>query len=271
MTALTAIAPLLLATLWPLPDTVALSATVTAQPRDPAILLLAEAPKRPIQLVDRVVEGSDFDEFRDRLWQAIQQRDEVFVRALLPTAGIFINQTGPVPIARLALEDTDSPFWLGLEKMLAPQSCELEDYPGTLPDSAVWGCPNIASALPPPAPSATVPAEAALDHQVAVVGQRVNVRVRPRLGTSVVGKLSNEVVEFDLRAWQELQETAPITAQNSIEGWTPVILPNQVQGYVHNRYVYHPQGPRVLFELVAGQWQLQRIVTDPTQPSTLFY
>lgn len=95
---------------------------------------------------------------------------------------------------------------------------------------------------------------------VVVVGRGVNVRSRPRLGTSVVGRLSNEVVAFDYDAWQDLVQTSPETIDNPINGWTPVILPNQIQGYVYNRYVYHPQGPKALFEQVNGRWQLLRIV-----------
>jgi hypothetical protein len=209
-----------------------------------------------------VVAGSDFDAFRNRLWQAIQQRDQAFIATVLPEDGIFVGQAGPIPAEMLALEDPNSPFWQSLEKMLAPQSCELEDYPGTLPDAAVWGCPNIASALrsrPATAPREVAPAVA---HQVVILGRRVNVRALPRLGTSVVGSLSNEVVEFDHTAWQELMQTAPEKTDDPIDGWTPVILPNRVQGYVYNRYVYHPAGPRALFELIDGQWQLVRILVE---------
>ncbi|NER80768.1 MAG: hypothetical protein F6K42_14595, partial [Leptolyngbya sp. SIO1D8] len=197
----------------------------------------AETTNRPIQLIDRVVDGSDFDTFRDRLWQAIQQRDIAFIYEHLPSEGIFIGDEGPIPPEMLSLDEPDSPFWQSLEKMLAPQSCELEDYPGTLPDSAVWGCPNIASALLPHDHSIEETEPSLSDterHQVVVVGRRVNVRARPRLGTSVVGRLSNEVVEFDQTTWQELMRTTPETADDPIDGWTPVILPNQIQGYVYN-------------------------------------
>jgi hypothetical protein len=224
--------------------------------------ILTENPQRGFQLVDRVVTGSDFDAFRDRLWQAIEQRDQAFMAAVIPEAGIFVGQVGPIPAAMLALDEPNSPFWHSLEKMLAPQSCELEDYPGTLPDAAVWGCPNIASALrsqPVPVPAEAAPAA---PNQVVILGRRVNVRALPQLGTSVVGNLSNEVVEFDHSTWQELMQTAPETTDDPIDGWPPVILPNRVQGYVYNRYVYHPQGPRALFELIDGKWQLVRILVE---------
>lgn len=229
---------------------------------------LAEGSKRSIQLVDRVRDGSDFDIFRDRLWHAVRRRDTAFVAGLLPADGIFINDIGPIPVAQLALENARSPFWQSLEKMLAPQSCELEDYPGSQPDSAVWACPNIASALSPQ-PGVSGAVIPAARPQIAVVGQRVNVRDRPGLGTSVVGRLSNEVVEFDQRAWQELQQTVPEAVEDPIAGWTPVILPNRTHGYVYNRYVYHADGPRALFELVEGQWQLVRVVTGETESTVL--
>ena len=224
--------------------------------------MLAETSNRPIQLIDRVEAGSDFDNFRDHLWRAIQQRDIAFISALLPDEGIFIGETGPIPPEMLDIEDTDSPFWQNLEKLLAPQSCELDDYPGTLPDSAVWGCPNISSAMVQQSTGVDAITLSGTPEQVAVVGRGVNVRSRPQLGTSVVGRLSNEVVEFDQTTWRELMQVAPETTDNPIEGWTPVILPNQIQGYVYNRYVYHAQGPRALFELIDGRWQLFRIAID---------
>lgn len=224
---------------------------------------LAQNSTQSLDLIDRVEEGSDFDAFRDRLWQAIQQRDVAFVSGILPSSGLFIGSVGPITPTMLALEDADSPFWHLLEKMLAPQSCELDDYPGSLPDSAVWGCPNIASAMPFQSGGInnTLP-DPVVPGQVAVVGRGVNVRSRPRLGTSVVGRLSNEVVEFDQIVWQELLQTTPEATDDPIDGWTPVILPNQVHGYVYNRYVYHPSGPRALFEMVDGRWQLFQIAID---------
>lgn len=229
---------------------------------------IASTPHRPIYLVDRVVDGSDFDQFRHRLRRAVQRRDTAFLYSTLPPEGVMIGNDGPVPPQMLALENANSPFWRSLEKMLAPESCELESYPGSAPDAAIWGCPNIASAFTQqhPALGANDTAES-LNH-VVIVGRYVNVRALPQLGTPVVGQLSNEVVEFDQRTWSELLATRPEVIDDPIEGWTPVILPNFVRGYIYNRYVYHPLGPRALFENVAGQWRLVRIMTsdEPTMP-----
>jgi hypothetical protein len=219
-------------------------------------------PHQPIDLVDQVVDGSDFDHFRDRLRQALARRDVAFVTALLPPTGLMVDDQGPFSADMLNVSETDSPFWRTLEKMLAPQSCELTDYPGQTPDAAVWACPNISTAFlqqHPAPPNAEVTAYE-FSH-VVVVGRSVNVRSRPRLGTPVVGQLSNEVVRFDQRTWMEMMTTTPEVTDDPIHGWTPVILPNQVQGYVYNRYVYHPLGPRALFEYMNGQWRLARILT----------
>jgi len=255
LSAIAAIAPVFSAVSFPQSQSPPWEPLLSASPQ-----MLANASARPIQLVDRVVAGSDFDEFRDRLWQAVQRRDRTFLAELFPDNGIFIGTTGPVSPDGLALDDPDSPFWRSLEKMLAPHSCELEDFPGTLPDAAVWGCPNIASAIAQPPAADSEDATATDPEHVVVVGRGVNVRSRPRLGTSVIGRLSNEVVEFDHTTWQELRRTAPETTDDPIDGWTPVILPNRAQGYVYNRYVYHLEGPRALFEQIDGRWQLLRIV-----------
>jgi hypothetical protein len=221
-----------------------------------------------VQLVDQVPEGSDFDTFRMRLWQAVQRRDAAYLETFLPEEGIYIGLDDPIPSHLLALENTDAPFWRSLEKMLAPQSCELVDYPGTSPDAAVWGCPNVDSALYASLAVRSNGSAIGGSLPVLVLGQRVNVRSHPSRNTAIVGNVSNAMLEFDYDTWLELQQTSPETTDDPLDGWTPVILPNQVQGYVYNRYVYHPQGPKALFELVDGHWRLMRILLSAeTAPS----
>ncbi len=260
----TTIAPLSLLTLAGILPVSSLPISPMLDPGGGRVLLSPEP--RSLHLVDQVVEGSDFDEFRAHFWQAVQHRDRAYLLERLPEEGIYIDQAGPIPADWLALEDPESPFWLSLEKMLAPHSCGLVDYPSQSPDAAVWGCPNIDAAIMSADGTAPVPTASPANSLVAVLGERVNVRSRPQLDTEIVGHVSNAVVVFDYPRWRELQQQSPETTGNPIHGWTPVILPDQVKGYVYNRYVYHPQGPKALFEWIDGRWVLVRILLNEMAP-----
>jgi hypothetical protein len=95
-------------------------------------------------------------------------------------------------------------------------------------------------------------------NHVVVVGNDVNVRAQPNSNSPVVGLLSNEVVKLN-RPIQERQ-LKELTAQgqfyDSINSWTPVILPNNKQGYVLSRYAYSLLEYQAVFGKVNGQWQL---------------
>lgn len=220
-----------------------------------------EFPRQRIELVDRVVVGSDFARFRDRLQRAIRNRDIEFIQSILPPEGIRLGFEEPLSLTDLQLEQANSWFWKLLEKMLRLDSCELEDYPGSIPDAAVWACPNVANTFyrqhPPPLPMAEMEDESS---HVIVIGQGVNVRIQPRIGTRIVGVLYNEVVAFDQSTWNQQERQIQRTLSDPLTGWTPVILPNRVQGYVYNRYAYKLPDPRALFENVNGQWRLFHIV-----------
>ena len=220
-----------------------------------------EFPHRRIELVDRVVVGSDFARFRDRLQRAIRNRDTAFVQSILPPEGIGLGIETSLSVADLQLEQTDSWFWKLLEKMMRLNSCELEDYPGSIPDAAVWACPNVANTFyrqnPPPLPMVEVDDQSS---HVIVIGQGVNVRIQPRVGTPIVGVLYNEVVAFDQLTWNQQGQQRQRTLADPMTGWTPVILPNHVQGFVYNRYAYKLPNPRALFEQVNGEWRLFHIV-----------
>lgn len=222
---------------------------------------LAPADARPIDVIDRVQINSDFDQFRDRLRQAIRRRDANFVMSILPPEGVAMGYGGLMPVSSLQLNNHDSWFWQTLEKMMLIESCELDSYPGSIPDAAVWVCPNVANTFyrQYPSPEQLEETDYGLQ-QVVVMGQGVNVRSQPSTRTSVVGVLSNEVVTFDQSTWDNLQQATQQTMADPLTGWTPVILPDQTRGFVYNRYVYQPLDPRGLFEHHDGHWQLFRIL-----------
>ncbi|WP_346289768.1 SH3 domain-containing protein [Sphaerothrix gracilis] len=230
----------------------------TPQRPDPK---LSDFPHKRLELTDEVSEGSEFDQFRDRLQKAIQDRDTEFVRSILPAEGLTYGFGGPLRVDDMDLNQEDGWFWQELEKMMALESCETSEYPPVEAGGTVWVCPNTTQAFYRQYPA---PADAeGIEHEfskVMVMGQNVNVRAAPNTDSPVVGILSNELVEFDQAAATRQYEANPDARPGAIKGWTPVILPNDVQGYVYNRYAYAPLDPRGLFENVNGQWQLIRVL-----------
>ncbi|NJO09233.1 MAG: SH3 domain-containing protein [Leptolyngbyaceae cyanobacterium SL_1_1] len=222
---------------------------------------LSDFPHRRLELSDEVSAGSEFDQFRDRLQKAIKDRDADFIRALIPPEGLFYGFGGPLAIADMELGDADSWFWQELEKMMALDSCEPSDYPAVEAGNQTWVCPNTTQAFyrqyPPPAEAEGIEYEFEI---IMVMGKNVNVRAAPNTNSPVVGILTNELVTFDQPTATRLYQQSADQRPGALKGWTPVVLPNDVQGYVHNRYTYAPLSPRGVFENVSGQWQIVRVL-----------
>ena len=124
----------------------------------------------------------------------------------------------------------------------------------TTPDG--WICPTVQRDFAKQYPS--TPGSQGIEYElskVIVVGDRVNVRSKPSLDSPVIAVLSNELVDFDRKSSQNSQEEQ-IEAYSPIEGWTPIILPNDKKGYVFNRYAFHPLESRIVLQKVKGQWQI---------------
>ncbi|RMH74048.1 MAG: SH3 domain-containing protein [Cyanobacteria bacterium J007] len=91
--------------------------------------------------------------------------------------------------------------------------------------------------------------------QAIVVGENVNVRSQPTLESEAIASVSNAVVTRDREEAENMQQASGGEI-DPIDGWTPVILAGDRQGYIYNRYVYTPLDYRVLFGQVEGNWQI---------------
>lgn len=235
--------------------------TAASEDLDPALRLTDFAHQR-LEVVDQVAVGSEFSQFRDQLQQAIQNRDPDFIESILPPDGLAYGFGLPMTVADMELTDPNGWFWEALEKMMGRNSCEVDaDYPPTTPGGEVWICPNVTKAFyrqyPPPEDAEGIEYEFST---VIVMGEGVNVRAAPNLEAQVVGILSNELVKLDQSERDKQLDQTPEDISSPIQGWTPVILPNQVRGYVFNRYAYQPLDPRALFEEIDGQWRMIRVL-----------
>ncbi len=214
---------------------------------------LDDFPHQRIVLKDQT--NPEFARFRQQLQQAIQKRDAEFVSALIPQKGLALGFGSPNTAKQLKLDDPKALFWSILEKAMG-STCGFAD-PNAVTAAKGWICPTVSRDFYqqyPPKPDAPPGLGYELSN-VIVVGDRVNVRALPNLNSEVVGILSNEVVKFDRKRFENSQEEQ-INATDPISDWTPVVLPNRKQGYVYNRYAYRSLENRAIFKRVNGKWQI---------------
>jgi hypothetical protein len=215
---------------------------------------LDDFPHQKITLRDETDRDPEFAAFRQRLKKAVQKRDVQFVSSLIPSQGVALGFGRPQTLESLKLNDPKARFWGILEKSLSSGCGTTNVKSAGAADG--WICPTVQSDFerqyPPPRESKGV--DYALS-KVIVVGDRVNVRSKPSLDSSVIAVLSNELVDFDRRSFENSKEEQ-IEAYSPIDGWTPIILPNDKKGYVYNRYAFHPLEYRVVLQKVQGQWKI---------------
>ena len=230
------------------------------EPSLPIDSLPANQPRQPLEFSD-VETGSEFDQFRSQLRQAMRDRDVEFVKALIPDEGVALGFGAPV--SRQVLDDIDSgvgkTVWRILEHAIAI-SCGTSNpsgYPKADVNTTVYECPNVATEFlqryPAPPDSEGVSYEIS---RVIVVGKNVSVHAQADRNSETIATLSDEVVKFDRAAWEEIPKAERIALAESQNGWTPVTLLNGKSGYVSNRNAYFPLGNRAIFGKVNGQWQL---------------
>ncbi|NJL87680.1 MAG: hypothetical protein HC886_19570 [Leptolyngbyaceae cyanobacterium SM1_1_3] len=145
--------------------------------------------------------------------------------------------------------------------MMALDSCEPSDYPAVEAGNQTWVCPNTTQAFtgsirPRQRPRALSMSLRSLWSWV----KTSTSEPAPNTNSPVVGILTNELVTFDQPTATCLYQQSADQRPGALKGWTPVVLPNDVQGYVHNRYTYAPLSPRGVFENVSGQWQIVRVL-----------
>jgi hypothetical protein len=215
---------------------------------------LDDFPHQKITLRDETARDPEFAAFRQRLEKAVEKRDAQFVGLLIPSKGVPLGFGRPQTIADIKLNDPKARIWGMLEKALAAGCGTMVVESMIVADG--WICPTVQREFAKQYPS--TPGSQGIEYElskVIVVGDRVNVRSKPSLNSSVIAVLSNEVVDFDRRSFENSQEEQ-IEAYSPIEGWTPIILPNNKKGYVYSRYAFHPLEYRVIFQKVKGQWQI---------------
>lgn len=207
----------------------------------------ASYSRHPLLLEDEVRPGTDFFQFREQLRQAIRDRNAAFLRRIADP-NIKLSFGLPLTLTDLEIDNPDAPVWQHLERTIGA-GCALQVLQNnSASESTQWVCPHAFLA---PDRDGTIDAF----ESIVIVGEAINVRAEPTANSPVVGTVSNEVVKIDSTAYA----THPpefFEAKETNLGWTPVILPNGVRGYVSSRYAFSPVGYRAGFVQNHGQWTM---------------
>ncbi|GAB4540787.1 MAG: hypothetical protein Tsb0014_32280 [Pleurocapsa sp.] len=203
--------------------------------------ILASTPQQ-FKLLETSQQDTDFSQFLDKFRQKISDRDAQFVRNIM-ISDIQLSFGSQQEIEQLNLENPDAISWLHLEKAIAV-GCSPIQINSSEPVN--WQCPPL---------EAVATEKISPWEQVFIVGKQVNVRSQPKLESSIVQRVSEEVVRFDDEGLSQLS-TRQQETMSTIYSWIPVILANGQHGYVSSRYAYQLSDYRVLFAKLDGKWRL---------------
>lgn len=199
-------------------------------------------PRRPLpSFSDQVLAGSSFYQFRERLKQAIRDRDANFINEI---ADPNIQTTFGLPqdFSELGFNNPRSLAWKHLERIINVGCTPYEAPAGVEIDA--FQCPHISqSAVGDPYTD------------VHILGENVNVRAEPQENSPVIETLTNELVQADSTGYDRLTEQQREEIE-TVDGWRPVITPSGRRGYVSSRYAYLPVGYRARFENKNGTWKM---------------
>lgn len=196
----------------------------------------------------------DFSQFRQRLLDAVQRSETQFIHAIV-TPETQCNYGGTLNLESYKIEDHQSKFWAYLNKAVT-QGCGIDEEANALekePGSSVWNCPNLTQV------KASIRPDRPNFGHLAIIGEAVNVREEPGMGSKIIGSVSNDYVSFNPAGYDKYPAGVKEQMQSDpITGWTPVRLRTGQQGWIINQYVYDEENDyRVSFVRSGGQWRLR--------------
>ena len=173
--------------------------------------------------------GSSFYTFRQKLRQAIRDRNADFIRSIAdPSISLTLGRD-PISLNDLNLDNPNSESWLNLE-----QAFSFGCMPSRPPDA--WDCPVYPE---------NSPFSIGIDD--IYVGKNVKVRSRPKANSPVVTVLSNELAKTI--------ESAP--------GWMPIKTLEGQLGYVRTHQAFQIVGGyNAGFKQAGDRWIMTRFLNS---------
>ena len=185
--------------------------------------------------VDEATKQPDFFTFRAQLQVAVAKRDKAAVLAVVSKniKNGFGDNNDINHFKKLwAIDKPNSKLWETLGTVLA--------LGGGFSKDGSFSAPYISSHWP---------AVGDLDafENIAIIGDKVNVRKTPNPNGEVLQTLSYEIVPLD-------------SVDRGNDQWVAIKLPNGKKGYVARNFARSAVDYRVFFEKVEGRWQMTMLL-----------
>lgn len=200
------------------------------------------AEARKLYPVDEGAKDASFKAFRNKLIEAVKQRNTRFVLSVLhPRVHLsFGGHYGEKDFLDLwKPHSPDSPLWDELSAILS--------LGGTFSEAAgkrVFWAPYTFSAFPD---------DLDASEYVSIIGENVRVRSKPNMTAKIVTNLSYDIVKATLLISDNNRE-------DDIPGWVKVVVPDGRNGYVARRYARSAIDYRLGFERTRGKWLITAFI-----------
>lgn len=196
-----------------------------------------------LYLVDEAKQDFSFKVFREQLSAAIKKRDSKFIlNSLDPNITVSFGICGEgVKCFReywKLNQPNNSQFWTTLSNILALggsfSSEQGEKY---------FCAPYVFSNFPDKVNGEEL---MGVHEYAAIVGQNVNVRLRPNLNAPIITSLSYDIVKLNQ------------SSNTDSQGWFKILAPTP--GYVSSKFVRTPFDYRACFKKSKGKWVMTALV-----------
>jgi hypothetical protein len=202
----------------------------------------ATAKARKLYPVDEGARDASFKAFRNRLIEAVKQRNTRFVLTILhPKIHLsFGGHYGVKDFLEMWKPDSpDSEVWKELSTILS-----LGGTFSTSDGKRMFWAPYTFS---------TFPDDLDAFEYAPIVGENVRVRLQPNATAGIVTSLSYDIVKATFLISDD-------NRKDNIPGWVKVVAPNGRNGYVASRYIRSPIDYRLGFERIRSKWLITAFI-----------
>jgi hypothetical protein len=201
-------------------------------------LTYSAPPKGKLYPVDEASQDASFLEFREKLAEAIKNRDKDYILSILDPdiKNSFGGDGGIEEFKSLwKLDESESELWNELLAVLTLGGAFGEYLGGT--------------SFEAPYVSASWPDEYDAYEYMAIVGENVSVRLEPSLSATVIDALSYDIVK---RVYVLCSVLGEIKADGHT--WMLIITPDGKAGFVSRKYLRSAIDYRAYFSKTDGKW-----------------
>ena len=202
----------------------------------------ATAKARKLYPVDEGAKDASFKAFRNKLIEAVKQRNTRFVLSVLHPR-VHLSFGG-----HYGEKD-----FLDLWKPHSPDSALWDELSAILSLGGTFSKAEGKRVFWAPYTFSTFPHDLDASEYVSIIGEKVRVRTKPNITAKIVTNLSYDIVKATLLISDNNRE-------DDIPGWIKVVVPDGRNGYVARRYARSAIDYRLGFERTRDKWLITTFI-----------